>query len=160
MIQPGGVVRFARESQFGNLRRRRAPRSPKEQHHQHILEQKVSYEEILGRIDEGISHLRNLTRTLREASYADGAWDTQFREQWVEIVRGTGRAVADPDGSVEPFFDRLDQLAADLSAARNLPERSWPLYGALLTSVRHIVIVVDDVASAREAREASQQTEG
>lgn len=154
-----GVVRFARESQLANPRRRRRRQRRRAQPQLDTDEQKVSYEEILSRIDEGISHLRNLTRTLREASYAEGAWDTHFRQRWVEIVRGTGEAVADPEGSVEPFYDRLDQLAADMSEADSLPDSAWPLYGALITSVRHIVIVVDDVASAREARETSAKTE-
>lgn len=153
------VVRFARESQLANPRRRRRRQRRRAQPQLDTDEQKVSYEEILSRIDEGISHLRNLTRTLREASYAEGAWDTHFRQRWVEIVRGTGEAVADPEGSVEPFYDRLDQLAADMSEADSLPDSAWPLYGALITSVRHIVIVVDDVASAREARETSAKTE-
>lgn len=153
------VVRFARESQLGNPRRRRSrAHRGKGQLQQEASEEKVSYEEILGRIDEGISHLRNLTRTLREASYVEGAWDARFREGWVDIVRGTGEAVADPEGSVEPFIDRLDQLAAEMSDAQSLPDSAWPLYGTLITSVRHIVIIVDDVASAREARETSDET--
>lgn len=154
-----GVVRFARESQLANPRRRRPGLQRRKAHpQQETNEEKVSYEEILSRIDEGISHLRNLTRTLREASYAEGPWDTHFRERWVEIVRSTGEAVADPEGSVEPFYDRLDQLAAGMSDAQSLPDSAWPFYGALITSVRHIVIIVDDVASAREAREASDKT--
>ena len=152
-----GVVRFARESEVGNLRR--GHQRPNKQRREELRQQNIAYEQILGRIDEGISHLRNLTRTLREASYTESPWDTRFREQWVEIVRGTGEAVADPDASVEPYFDHLDQLASDLSDAGSLPARSWPLYGALLTSVRHIVIVVDDVASAREARETPGKSE-
>lgn len=155
-----GVVRFARESELVNPRRRltRSLRPGGRLQRQPSKEDRVSYEEILGRIDEGISHLRNLTRTLREASYAEGPWDTRFREEWVNIVRGTGEAVADPEGTVEPFFDRLDRLASDMSDAESLPDSAWPLYGALITSVRHIVIIVDDVASARAAREASDKT--
>ena len=28
----------------------------------------------------------------------------------------------------------------------------WPTYGALISSLRHIVVIVDDVASAQSAR--------
>ncbi|SMY13044.1 FUSC family protein [Brevibacterium jeotgali] len=113
----------------------------------------ADYDEILGRVDEGISHLRHLARTLREATYAEGEWDTRFREQWVEIVRSAGHAIADPDREVESIDERLAELSADLSADEHLPQRSWPLYGSLITSMRLIAVVVDDVASAREARE-------
>ncbi len=152
------VVRFARESRRQNPRgfltlpgggRRRARRKrPAEQ---------ASYEEILGRSDEGLSHLRLLARVLLEASYADGPWDEKFRKRWVSIVRDTGRAIADPQSSVQPITDRLVQLASTMSDDDELPRDLWPTYGSLITSVRHIVVIVDDVASAREAREATKQ---
>ena len=154
-----GVVRFARESKVANPRLRRPRIRPSARRRQNQAQEQVSYEEILGRIDEGISHLRHLTRTLREASYAESGWDSRFREEWVEIVEGVGEAVADPDGNVEQYYSHLDQLAAELSEAGTLPRDAWPLYGALLTSVRHIVIIIDDVSSAREAREPSENTD-
>jgi hypothetical protein len=36
-----------------------------------------------------------------------------------------------------------------------MPADSWPVYGALIRGMQHIAVVVDDVASAREAREGS-----
>ena len=56
---------------------------------------------------------------------------------------------------VEPIYDRLSALAAGISDEGRLPSRSWPLYGSLIASMRHIAMIVDDVASARKAREAS-----
>lgn len=147
-------VRFARESRRINprvrlpLRGGRANPNPAEAE---------DYESILQRVDEGISHLRNLARTLREATYAEGEWDTRFRESWTEIVADAGRSIADPDADVEPVFDRLEQLAVGLSDDQLLPKASWPLYGALITSLRHIVVIVDDVASARGVREDSRR---
>ncbi len=147
-----GSVRFARESRRGNPRIT-VPRPTKRHQVEADQASRESYENILQRVDEGISHLRNLARTLREASYAEGAWDTRFREEWSAIVADAGRSIADPDAEVEPVFDRLESLARELSSDGNLPATSWPLYGSLITSLRHIVIIVDDVASAREARE-------
>lgn len=140
-------VRDAQESRRANLRLRRR------RHQTQQTEDQADYGEILQRVDEGISHQRHLVRTLREASYAPGEWDTRFRERWVAILRDTGHAIADPDHEVEPIDDRLVQLSADLSDDADLPTRSWPLYGSLITSLRHIARVVDDVASAREVRE-------
>lgn len=151
------MVRFARESQQNNPRlrfghRRRAGQQPQ------VWSQDVSYEEILGRVDEGISHLRNLTRTLREASYAQGDWDQSFREGWVALTRDVGRAIADPEATVEDHFDRLNQLTARMSETdQDLPRTDWPTYGTLLASLRHIMVIIDDVASAREARETSEK---
>lgn len=146
------TVRFARESATFNprLRRRRTWRRANAE-----PARQVGYHEILERVDEGISHLRHLARTLREATYDGGEWDANFREQWVDVIRDTGQAIADPDAEVEPIEDRLDQLAANARNDADLPGRLWPVYGSLITSVRHIARIVDDVASAREAREAS-----
>src|SRR5699024_12850384 len=92
------TVRFAREAERENPRTLLRSR-PKRQRAD------VSYEEILTRVDEGISHLRNMTRTLREATYNEGSWDERFRTGWVEIARDVGYAVADPDQSVEPLYE-------------------------------------------------------
>ena len=148
------TVRFARESRRINPRiairakrlRRRADTADSAE--------KESYENILFRADEGISHLRNLARTLREASSSEREWNTWFRDEWASIVADAGRSIADPDAEVEPIFDRLQQLSTDISQDRSLPETTWPIYGSLITSLRHIVVIVDDVASARSARES------
>src|SRR5699024_12050737 len=138
------TVRFAREAERENPRTLLRSR-PKRQRAD------VSYEEILTRVDEGISHLRNLTRTLREATYNEGSWDERFRTGWVEIARDVGYAVADPDQSVEPRYERLRQLSKDMSDSENLPEIQWPTYGGLISSLRHIIVLVDAVGDAMRA---------
>lgn len=148
-------VQYARESRRANPRRLSGPSRRSRARRPRISAEDLRYEQILPRVDEGISHLRHLTRTLRDASYAEGEWDEHFREHWVQIVRETGLAVADPEAAVQPIQDRLGALTGDLSDDGFLPRQNWPLYGSLITSVRHILVVVDDVASAREAREAS-----
>ena len=86
-----------------------------------------------------------------------GAWGERFRERWAAIVRDAGHAIADPDVDVEPIEDRITALAREMATDRSLPEESWPLYGSLLSSMRHIAVIVDDGASAREAREATTE---
>lgn len=117
----------------------------------------VSYEEILLRVDEGIAHLHNLVRTLHSATYTEGSWDERFRTRWSAAVRDAGNAVADPDADVEPVHDRLVDLARDMSDDDDLPHQGWPVYGSLLTSMLHIATIIDDVASAREARSADRE---
>lgn len=144
------MVRLARESQRSN------PRTLVRRRHNSNSRDGAPYEEILQRVDEGISHLRNLTRTLRDASYEQGAWDGEFREGWVDIVHDLGVAIADPEESVEPYFDRLSRLSRRMSEAADLPNIQWPTYGALISSLRHIIVIVDDVASARSARKPDE----
>lgn len=152
------TVRFARESERGNPRPRLQGRRWVRKGGSGGPDARVAtYENILERVDEGISHLRHLARTLREGAQVEGEWDTRFRERWVEIVRDAGHAIADPDAVVEPVLERLTDLAADLLDDAHLPRYSWPLYGSLLASMRHIVVVVDDVASAREARDGEHE---
>lgn len=140
------AVSLAHESQRKNprslLRRRRHSQS----------QERVSYDEILPRLDEGVSHLRNLTRTLREASYEQTPWDRDFRERWGALTRDLGMAIADPEESLEPYLDRLNNLSRTMSEADDLPNMRWPTYGALISSLRHIVVTVDDVVSAQRAR--------
>lgn len=146
-------VRFARESRRANPRtylrrhgvRLRTPPAGVGREDRHA--------EALSRVDEGLSHLRNLARTLHEATYAEGSWDDRFRREWSDIVRDCGRAIADPDAGVEPVHNRLTTLSQNMSKEKDLPNTAWPLYGSLITSMRHIAVIVDDVASTREVRE-------
>ncbi|MGO2311475.1 FUSC family protein [Brachybacterium tyrofermentans] len=147
-------VHFARESERGNPRSRRVGALLRRGRGTPADDvEEASYEEILARVEEGVSHLRHLSRTLREGAYAEGEWDDRFRQRWVAIVRDAGRSIADPDAEVEPIADRLSGLALDLADNTELPRRSWPLYGSLIASMLHIAVIVDDVASARAARE-------
>lgn len=153
------TVRTAHESRRANPRNRlRSQRSPEDG--AVPPEDRSGYEQILARIDEGVSHLRHMARTLREASGAERPWDQKFREEWADLVGDTGQSVADPDADVAPILDRIDALADALTGREGLRSTSWPLYGSLLTSLRHIVVVVDDVATAREAREAGRSRTG
>ncbi len=121
------------------------------------VEEELSPENILRRLDEGVSHLRHLTRTLEAATYDDSRWDDRFRTEWADIVRAAGTAIADPDIGVDSIHDRLDALSVGIADGDDLPKTAWPLYGALITSVRHIAVIVDDVATAREVRSTARR---
>lgn len=153
------TVRFARESARLNPRRHvPSPRRNRDwRRHDSRDVGRVGYEDILARVGEGVSHLRHLARTIREATYAEGRWDEDFRAQWVAILRDAGHAIKDPDVEVEPIHDRLDALSAQFAGHEDVATDLWPFYGSLITSLRHIAVVVDDVASAREAREQTSE---
>lgn len=150
----------ARQSGRVNLRRHvPAPRWPQKWQGRQLPtdRQQASYAEILTRVREGITHLQHLSRTLREAADTDTGtgWDLDFCQQWATIARDTGYTIADPDADVEPLHDRINSLVTNLTGRTSPPDMHWPLYGSLITSIRHIIVIVDDVASAREARDPS-----
>lgn len=163
-----GTVHFARESRRSNPRLVRARlvrarqdrvrqngggdghRPPED--HQTGTGRGVDYEEVLGRVDEAVSHMRHLIRTLHDATYSEGPWDERFRSEWAEIARDAGHAIADPDAQMESIHDRLVGLTHAMAEDGRLPRDSWPVYGSLLTSMFHIAVLIDDVASMRSVR--------
>lgn len=148
------VVAFAKESRRANLRNRvRIPGHSLDRRPPISTRQGGGYADILTRVDEGVSHLRHLARTLHQATFAEGDWEVSFRRQWAAITRDCGQSIADPDADVEPVRDRLTALSSSMARGQNLPENDWPIYGSLLNSLRHIAVIVDDVASSREARQ-------
>lgn len=150
------TVRFARESARMNPRQRVSARTLSAQRSSRRSEGRPApYEDILSRLGEGIAHIRHLVRTLQAATRAESPWGDQFRSVWVDILADTGHAIQDPDAEVEPLYDRITALVDRFPAGSGQRDREWPLYGSLITSLRHIVIIVDDVASARRARERS-----
>lgn len=106
------------------------------------------YEQVLISLDEAISHLRNLTRILASTSDSETLWDRQFRKKWSTIVQTTATLMSNPDANVEPAVQQLDDLAHAMVTEKQLPEEGWPLYGALITSVRSIASLIDDVSTA------------
>ncbi|MEH6380327.1 MAG: hypothetical protein V7768_01220, partial [Dietzia cercidiphylli] len=141
-----GTVHFARESRRSN------PRLARERLGRAQTGRDVDYGEILGRIDEAVSHMRHLIRTLHEATYSDGPWDERFRSEWAGIARDAGHAIADPHAEIDSIHDRLIGLTHAMAEDDRLPRDSWPVYGSLLTSMFHIAVLIDDVASARSVR--------
>ncbi len=142
-----GTVNFARESRRSNPRLIRRRLGGARQ-----VGESVDYAEVLSRVDEAVSHMRHLIRTLHEATYTEGPWDERFRSEWASIARDAGRAIADPDAEMDSIHDRLIGLTHSMAEDGRLPRDSWPVYGSLLTSMLHIALLIDDVASERPVR--------
>jgi hypothetical protein len=140
-------VGYARESTRMNPRRRAAS----------LARGELSYEEILYRLEDGVAEARSMARTLRESTFAEQEWDNRFREPWLELLEAVGRRIQSPDADVGSLRDRIDALTRELSVGE-LAELHWPLYGALLTNLRNIVDVVDDVATTQSVRETNKQS--
>ncbi len=135
------LVRHARESSWWNPRRLVSRR----------VGDPTEYEHVLRRLEDGVAQLRAMARTIDESTRTAQEWDEDFRLPWIDLVADLGRRVADPDADVATVRPRIDDLARRLSRG-DLPSLFWPLYGALISNLRNLTDVVDDVASARPVR--------
>lgn len=123
------MVRLARESRRQNPRKFLRKGQPDD----------VDYEAILLRIDEAVSHLRNMSRTIRDTV---GLFDTEaagFRRSWAAVTRQLGEALADPQRDMATVERQLDDVTGNISAQHDLARIQWPVYGAMLTSLRNII---------------------
>ncbi len=134
------LLTFSQETQWGNPRRRRSP-------HVGDVEQGT---DTLTRLEDGVTQARAIARIVAESSTPPGQWDAEFRARWTELLREVGRRVAEPEPDVRSVRGDLRQLASDLSID-DLPNREWPMYGALITALLGIVVIVDDVASVQRS---------
>lgn len=99
----------------------------------------------LGKLHEGISHLRHLVRTIDDATTAQSEWDDEFRQRWSSIAEDCGRRLIDPAVDLTTPTRALDDLARDMSR-EDLPNLHWPQYGTLISGLRQIAVIADDVA--------------
>ncbi len=135
------LVHHAQESRWWNPRRSRlqSTRTP------------ASYRDVLIRLEEGVAQVRAIARVVHESTQAAQDWAPRFREPWLRLVAQLAERIADPELEVAPLRQQVDDLARDLSGA-DLPGLYWPMYGALISSTRIVIDVVDDVASSRPVR--------
>lgn len=130
---------FSQESQWSNLRRRRSRRTTDVDHES----------QLLVRLEEGVAQARSIARVVDESVAEASTWDDGFLERWTDLLHRLGRRIADPDAQMEDLLREIDRLTSDLSH-EDLPALHWPTYGALITALRNVSAIVDDVASHRD----------
>lgn len=135
------VIDHAQESQWWNPRRSRVRDAPTP----------ASDRDLLIRLEEGVAQVRAMARVVRESTQAAEDWAPQFRDPWLRLLADLAERVADPDLEIASLRRQVNDLARDLSGA-DLPGLYWPMYGALISSTRIVIEVVDDVASGRPVR--------
>lgn len=129
------LLRHTRESQRWNLRRSRSRRAGDPER----------AEVALWQLEDGVAQARAMARTIGESVAEAEEWDPRFREPWLALLDEVGATMADPDAGPQRFGARVDDLVRDLSH-EDLPGLLWSVYGDLLTSLRAVVRIVDDVA--------------
>lgn len=125
---------FTRESRWANPLRHRSRRTADPDH----------AEAVIYRLEDGIAQARAVARIVHESLVAAEEWDPEFRRRWTDVLERVGQRVADP-GRDTGGAPGLDDLVHDLSVA-DLPDRRWPLYGALITALDNVAGIADDVA--------------
>ena len=136
------VLGQARES--GRLNPRRA--TP------HRMRAAEDFAAVLQRIEHAVAEARSMARTIGLSRIPPADWDRAFRTPWLELLERTGAAVGAADAAALSDVHRaLDGLAGDLDLDA-LPDRFWPVYGALLVNLRNIVEALGAVAEAQPVR--------
>lgn len=125
---------FTRESRWANPLRHRSRRTADPDR----------AEAVIYRLEDGIAQARAVARIVHESVVAAEEWDPEFRRRWTDVLERVGQRVADP-GRDTGGAPGLDDLVRDLSVA-DLPDRRWPLYGALITALGNVAGIADDVA--------------
>jgi uncharacterized membrane protein YccC len=133
------VVGQARESGRLNPRRSAAGR----------MRRAEGFDDILARLEQAVAETRSMARTIRLAHIAPLEWDPAFRGPWLELLRRAGAAIRGADvDAVRRVHADLEAFAGKL-AVDTLPDRFWPVSGALLVNLRNILESLGAVAEAQ-----------
>jgi len=104
---------------------------------------------VLQRIEHAVAETRSMARTIGLSRIAPAEWDPAFRSRWLALLGRTGAAVSAADaGTLDDVHRALDDMAGDLDVDA-LPDRFWPVCGALLVNLRNIVEALGAVAEAQ-----------
>jgi cell shape-determining protein MreD len=137
--QAWSVVRQARESGRLNPRRTAPGR----------MRAARGLDAILDRLEQAVAETRSMARTIRLGAVAPEDWDPNFRTPWLGLLQRAGTAIAGADvDEIKAVRADLDAFAGELDVDE-LPDGSWPAYGALLVNLRNILAALDVVADAQ-----------
>jgi uncharacterized membrane protein YgaE (UPF0421/DUF939 family) len=103
---------------------------------------------LLRRMEQTIAEIRSMARTLDAHVVRRNTWQPAFAVPWTGLLAETGRAVADadPEGLLT-VHEQLRTLVDEVTALDELVEQ-WPIYGALIISLRNILDAMGEVAVA------------
>jgi uncharacterized membrane protein YccC len=101
---------------------------------------------ILQRLEQATADTRSMAQTI---GLAPRNWDPAFRQPWLDLLERAGAAVSAADAAaLTAVHEDLDALAGDLDLG-TLPNRFWPISGALIVNLRNIVEALGAVAEAQ-----------
>jgi uncharacterized membrane protein YccC len=101
---------------------------------------------ILRRLEQAVADTRSMAQTI---GLGPGDWDPAFREPWLDLLERAGAAVSAADAAaLGAVHQDLDTFAGHLDLDA-LPERFWPISGALIVNLRNIVEALGAVADAQ-----------
>ena len=103
---------------------------------------------VLRLLEDAVAQLRALARTVDGSTASAQRWDDRFRAEWLLALRECGRLLGGDDAP-DPR-GRVDRMVADLSHD-GLSGLLWPTYGALISGLRNLIAVADDLNERRSA---------
>jgi uncharacterized membrane protein YccC len=107
------------------------------------------FDGILRRLEQAIAETRSIVSTIALARVPPADWEPRFRGPWLELLERAGTAISAADaGALEAVGADLDAFAGELDVGA-LPDRFWPVSGALLVNLRNIVEALGAVADAQ-----------
>ncbi|MCL8025354.1 FUSC family protein [Nocardioides bruguierae] len=119
-------------------------------------------EEARRGLEEAITQARAAARVVDRSTWEAHTWDDDFRERWARLLDGLGARLthAEEDTHVlgQDVADEVGDLVRTLSVA-DLPDRHWPVYGALLVAVRELAGAVDAAVGESDARTPDAEQE-
>jgi uncharacterized membrane protein YccC len=93
----------------------------------------------LDRAEQALADTRSMVLTVGRRPDLLSVWDRAWRAAYVDILRATGRALADGDRDrVHECRERLDALARQVVGPDG-DSPLWPVYGGLLVNLRNIL---------------------
>lgn len=114
----------------------------------HELRDPQEWHQLLRRMEQTNAEIRSMARTLDAHVVSRDSWRPEFAVPWTGLLAETGRAVADADPeALRAAHDGLRGLVRELSGLDELVDQ-WPLYGALIVSLRNILEAMSEVAVA------------
>jgi hypothetical protein len=93
----------------------------------------------LDRAEQAVADARSMVLTVGRRPELRSVWDHEWRDEYVDILRATGRALTDEDRDVvHACRERLDLLARRV-VGREGESPLWAVYGGLLVNLRNIL---------------------
>lgn len=102
---------------------------------------------VLRLLEDAVAQLRSLARTVDASTASAEEWPPEFRREWLLALRECGHRLGPSSEAPAPEPDpgaRVDEMVVSLSID-DLPRLLWPTYGALISGLRNLVAIADEL---------------
>ncbi len=112
--------------------------------------------ESLDRIEQALSEIRSMARTIEHSITDTKQWEDEFRDRWTELLCRIGTAIEENEPRrLGEARSALGSLAVDYSR-EDLSGLHWTEYGGLILNLRNVATSMDHVAASDPFAASSQ----